>query len=164
MHIDQTSLMDLRGKTVAVTGASGMIGVYICRSLLRAGAKVIGVVRNPEKAAFLKQEGVVFRSADLADADALTRAFEGCDAIVSNAAMYVATKAFGAWGAHERANVEGTRNVYEAAHRAGVRRVVHISTFGVYRWTPWRTLHEMSPQLDGPRRQGGGLSRDQTNK
>ncbi|MBI2731856.1 MAG: SDR family NAD(P)-dependent oxidoreductase [Aquabacterium sp.] len=155
MHIDHPSLPDLRGKTVAVTGASGMIGVYICRSLLRAGARVIGVVRNPDKAAFLKQEGVVFRRADLADADALTRAFEGCDAIVSNAAMYVATKILSAWGAHERANVEGTRHVYEAAHRAGVRRVVHISTFGVYRWTPWRPLHELSPQLDGRRRQGG---------
>ena len=32
--------MDLNGKTIAVTGASGMIGVYICRSLLRAGARV----------------------------------------------------------------------------------------------------------------------------
>jgi len=28
-------LPDLRGRTIAVTGASGMIGVYICRSLLR---------------------------------------------------------------------------------------------------------------------------------
>ncbi|MEY4767144.1 MAG: hypothetical protein RI907_3817 [Pseudomonadota bacterium] len=149
------SLPDLRGKTVAVTGASGMIGVYICRSLLRAGAHVVGVVRNPAKAAFLADEGVEFRRADLTDPPSLQRAFAGCDAVVSNAAMYVVVKAMSAWADHEKANVTGTTNVIEAAHRAGVRRVVHISTFGIYRWSIWRTLNEDSPQLDGRRRQGG---------
>ena len=66
--------MDIQGKTIAVTGASGMIGIYICRSLLRAGAKVVGVVRNPAKAAFLAEEGVEFRTADLADVEAAIRA------------------------------------------------------------------------------------------
>jgi nucleoside-diphosphate-sugar epimerase len=148
-------LPDLRGKTVAVTGASGMIGVYICRSLLRAGAQVIGVVRNPDKAAFLTQEGVQFRRADLADPAALAQAFAGCDAVVSNAAMYVVTRALSAWGEHEQANVAGTLNVVDAAHGAGVRRVVHMSTFGIYRWSLLRTLTEQSPQLQGERRQGG---------
>ena len=147
--------MNLQGKTVAVTGASGMIGVYICRSLLRAGARVVGVVRNPAKAAFLAQEGVEFRTADLTDREALARAFAGCDAVVSNAAMYVAAKAMSGWAEHERANIEGTRNVYQAAHQAGVKRIVQISTFGIYRWSLRRALTEASPQLDGARRQGG---------
>jgi nucleoside-diphosphate-sugar epimerase len=148
-------LPDLRGRTIAVTGASGMIGVYICRSLLRAGAQVIGVVRNPDKAGFLTGEGVVFRRADLADPAALERAFAGCDAVVSNAALYVVARAMSAWREHEQANVTGTLNVLDAAQRAGVRRVVHISTFGIYRWSLWRTLNEQSPQLDGEHRQGG---------
>ncbi|HVL01777.1 MAG TPA: SDR family NAD(P)-dependent oxidoreductase [Dongiaceae bacterium] len=147
--------MNLQGKTIAVTGASGMIGVYICRSLLRAGARVIGVVRNPEKAAFLAQEGVEFRKADLADPAALTQAFTGCDAVVSNAAMYVVQKSMHAWAEHEKANLDGTRNVLEAAHQANVKRVVHISTFGIYKWSIFRTLDEQSPQLNGARRQGG---------
>ena len=46
-------MANLQGKTVAVTGASGMIGAYLCRSLLAAGAHVVGVVRTPSKAAFL---------------------------------------------------------------------------------------------------------------
>ncbi|MDP2228814.1 MAG: SDR family NAD(P)-dependent oxidoreductase [Moraxellaceae bacterium] len=147
--------MNLQGKTVAVTGASGMIGVYICRSLLRAGVNVIGVVRNPAKAAFLADEGVIFRQADLADTAALTRAFAGCDAVVANAAMYVALKSMSAWAEHEKANLDGTRNVFDAAHQAGVRRLVQISTFGIYKWSVLRTLDENSPQLDGARRQGG---------
>jgi len=60
-----------------------------------------------------------------------------------------------AWREHEQANVGGTLNVLDAAQRAGVRRVVHISTFGIYRWSLWRTLNERSPQLDGARHQGG---------
>jgi dihydroflavonol-4-reductase len=147
--------MNLTGKTVAVTGASGMIGVYLCRSLLAAGARVVGVVRNPAKAAFLAKEGVEFRKADLTDAASLEAAFRGCDAIISNAAMYVATKGFSAWQAHEKANVEGTRNVFEAAHRAGVKRIVHVSTFGIYRWSVFTPMDESWPQLDGKNRKGG---------
>lgn len=147
--------MQLKGKTVAVTGASGMIGVYICRSLLRAGAQVVGVVRNPAKAAFLAAEGVEFRQADLGDVNALAQAFAGCDAVVSNAAMYVVQKSMHAWAEHEKANLDGTRNVYDAAHQAGVKRVIQISTFGIYRWSVLRVLDEHSPQLNGARRQGG---------
>ncbi len=147
--------MDIQGKTVAVTGASGMIGVYICRSLLRAGAKVVGVVRNPAKAAFLSREGVEFRQADLNDVVSLTEAFKGCDAVVSNAAMYVLQKSMHAWNDHEKANLEGTCNVYNAVHEAGVKRVIHISTFGIYRWSIFRKLNEKSPQLNGAKRQGG---------
>lgn len=145
----------LQGKTIAVTGASGMIGVYLCRSLLAAGARVVGVVRNPSKAAFLADEGVEFRKADLTDPAALEAAFQGCDAVISNAAMYVASKGFGAWQAHLTANVDGTRNVFEAAHRAGVKRIVHVSTFGIYRWSLRKPMDEQWPQLDGQRRKGG---------
>jgi nucleoside-diphosphate-sugar epimerase len=147
--------MDLKGKTIAVTGASGMLGTYLCRSLRAAGAHVVGVVRNPDKAPFLAEEGVTFRQADLKDPISLEDAFEGCDAVISNAAMYVATKSFGAWQEHRRANVEGTRNVLESANKAGVKRVVHVSTFGVYRWSIFRPLDEDSPQVDGDNRKGG---------
>ncbi len=147
--------MLLKGKTIAVTGASGMIGVYLCRSLLREGAKVIGVVRNPEKAAFLAAEGVEFRKADLMDRAALEKAFSGCDAVISNAAMYVAIKAMSSLKAHQQANIEGTRNVLEAAHSAGVKRIAQISTFGIYRWSLFRTITEESPQLNGAKGRGG---------
>ena len=147
--------MNLENATVAVTGASGMLGVYICRNLLKAGARVIGVVRNPDKAAFLAVEGVEFRKADLGDPAALAQAFQGCGAVVSNAAMYVVQKSMHAWAEHEKANLDGTRNVYEAAHQAGVGRIVQISTFGIYKWSIFRTLNEQSPQLNGAKRQGG---------
>ena len=145
--------MDIQNKVIAVTGASGMLGVYICRALLARGARVRGVVRNPEKAAFLADEGVTFAQADLEDRPALARAFEGADAIVSNAALYSITNH--RWTDNMRANKQGTENVYEAAAEAGVNRAVHISTFGVYKLRPGRPLDEDSPQVDGSKRQGG---------
>lgn len=45
--------------------------------------------------------------------------------------------------------------MYEAAHQAGVKRVIQISTLGIYRWSVRRVLNEESPQLNGARRQGG---------
>lgn len=146
--------MQLQNKTVAVTGASGMLGVYLCRALLAAGARVRGVVRNPDKARFLEREGVTFARADLMNQADLTAAFRGCDAVVSNAALYSVLNQ--RWADNYRANKEGTENVYRAVATASVGRVVHISTFGVYRWHLGRpAFDDHSPTLDGERRQGG---------
>ncbi|HNE20770.1 MAG TPA: SDR family NAD(P)-dependent oxidoreductase [Turneriella sp.] len=145
--------MNLAGKTIAVTGASGMIGVYICRALLRRGAKVVGVVRNPEKAAFLANEGVEFRRADLADRAALEAAFAGCDAVVSNAALYRLTALD--WESNYRPNKEGTENVYRAAAKNGIRRAVQISTIGLYQFSLFSEIDENSPQVNGEAREGG---------
>ena len=109
--------MIIENKLIAVTGASGMLGVYIVRALLAAGARVRGVVRNPKKAEFLAREGVEFATADLEDRAALTEAFRGCDAIIANAALY--SNANKNWDDNFRANKVGTENVYEAAGSAG---------------------------------------------
>lgn len=146
--------MDLHDKLIGVTGASGMLGVYIARALLAAGARVRGIVRNPDKAAFLLQEGVHFAKADLGDRAALSEAFRGCDAVISNAALYSVGNV--RWDDNYKANKLGTENVYEALGAAGVKRVVHTSTFGVYKWFPWpRVFTDDSPLIDGNRRQGG---------
>lgn len=146
--------MELNKQTIAVTGASGMLGVYLCRALLKQGAHVVGVVRNPHKAAFLAREGVEFRQADLLDPQALEQAFQGCAAVISNAALYSVKNH--KWQDNYNANKLGTQNVYEAMGKASVKRAVHISTFGVYKWHLGEpTIDENSPVLDGERREGG---------
>jgi len=143
--------MELKGKQIAVTGATGFLGRYIVDALLAREARVVGVVRNPNRVPELIERGVEMRRADLADREQLARGFAGVDAVVSNAALFSVGKmfAFGnrVWEEHHRTNIEGTRNVFEAAAAAGVRRVVHVSSCAVYARRVQPSIDEEHPQL-----------------
>jgi dihydroflavonol-4-reductase len=123
----------LSGSSIAVTGATGFLGGYLVDKLLARGAHVIAAVRNPGKATALAARGVEVRRADLAEPDALARAFAGADAVISNAAVVSFT--------HPRethaTNVEGTRNVFQAIAHAGVKRAVAISSAAAYVPSPF---------------------------
>jgi nucleoside-diphosphate-sugar epimerase len=123
--------MDLSGRAVAVTGATGFIGRYLACALAERGAQAIGVVRSPERGENLRQRGIALRRADLADRRALAAAFEGVDAVVCNAALV----SIGTSRPAEviAANVAGTRRSFEAMAAAGVRRAVLISSAVAYR-------------------------------
>lgn len=124
--------MRLDGAQVALTGATGFLGRALVTALLRRGARVIGTSRQPERAPEVcRGEGVTMRRADLADVAALEAAFSGADAIIANAALFALGNR--SWRAHYQANVEGARHVLEAAARAQVPRVVHVSSIAVYR-------------------------------
>ncbi len=145
-------MSSLKGKRIAVTGATGFVGRYIVDVLLKRGASVIGVVRNPDRVPELRDKGVELRRADLREPEALQAGFEGSDAIVSNAALFAVSKMVsfdrGLWDEHERTNVEGTTNVMRAAAAAGVHRVVHVSSVAVYRNTFARHGTEELGQLN----------------
>ena len=110
-----------------VTGATGYLGAELVALAHERGHAVRAVVRDPSRAGVLPVSddlGVVERvAADLADADSLVRAMDGCDGVLHAAA------AVGAPGPEaQELNVGGTARVLDAARRAGVRRVVHTST------------------------------------
>ena len=105
-----------------VTGATGFVGSAVVAHLHEQGYAVRAVVRDPTRADVLP-DGVERVAADLADADSLARAMDGCEGVFHLAA------AVGMPGPEARElNVGGTRRVVEAVRRAGVRRLVHTST------------------------------------
>ncbi|HTQ55457.1 MAG TPA: hopanoid-associated sugar epimerase [Bryobacteraceae bacterium] len=112
-------------KPTLVTGASGFLGWHVARLLVERGHKVRALVRPSSRIRELDAEPVV---GDLRDAESVARAAAGCGLIFHVAADYRL------WAADEsemyRSNVDGTRNVLEAARQAGVDRVVYTSTVG----------------------------------
>jgi len=122
--------MNLDGATIAVTGATGFLGRYIVRVLLQRRSRVIGVVRNPDRVPELARQGVELRKADLRELARLAEGFAGAEAVVSNAALFSLSNMN--WESHHGANVTGTRNVFEAAAQAGVRRMIQVSSVAVY--------------------------------
>ena len=98
---------------IAVTGASGLVGARLCADLARDH----DVVRID-----LTGEGII---ADVRDAGALTKAFHGCETVV-HLAGYAQVDA--TWEQAYDINMLGTRNAYEAARLAGVKRVIFASS------------------------------------
>ena len=137
----------VNSKRIAVTGASGFVGSHIALTLKEAGADVLGVVRNPDKGAFLSDKGVELIRADLKDPNSLIAAFSNCDVVVSNAAL--ATRGRATWREFYNANVKGTENVFEAIAAAKVPRAIQISTIGVYRMGMSGTIDEQTPLRQG---------------
>ena len=109
-----------------VTGATGFVGAALARTLLAAGWQVRVLVRAGSDRRNLRALAVQSVVGDLTDNASLERAVEGCDAVFHAAADYRL------WvpdpQSMYRANVDGTRNLLEAARRAGVMRIVYTSS------------------------------------
>lgn len=125
--------------TVLITGATGQVGNAIARRLADDGMEVRALVRSPERARVLP-EGVQPVFGDVTDAPSLHAALEGA------ATVYHAAGIPEQWrkdtGEFARVNVEGTRNVVEAALAAGVERFVYTSTDDVLVQAPGATFDE----------------------
>jgi dihydroflavonol-4-reductase len=109
-----------------VTGATGFVGAAVARALSVAGWQVRVLVRAGSDRGNLQRLAVEVVEGDLADLTSLERALEGCAGLFHVAADY-------RLGARDpkplyRTNVEGTRNILNAARTAGVGRIVYTSS------------------------------------
>ena len=124
------------GKKVLITGMSGLIGGALRRQM--EGAYDLSALNRSEV------QGVPCHRADISDLEAIQLAFEGVHTVVHLAAK-VASKGK-AWDDILQFNVIGTYNVFEAARRAGVKRVVYASsgaTIATYeKLEPYKALAE----------------------
>jgi nucleoside-diphosphate-sugar epimerase len=112
-----------------ITGATGFIGSHLVDRLLERGDTVRALVRPSSDISYLKERGVELVSGDITDPASLPAAVAGVDVVYHLAAM---VSDWGPWREFEAITIGGTRNVLEAAARAGVPRFLHVSTDGVY--------------------------------
>jgi nucleoside-diphosphate-sugar epimerase len=128
-------------RRVLVTGASGFIGCRLSERLhFGSDWRVRALIRNPGRAVRLARMPVEFALGDLASPADLARSLEGCDAVVHAG---IGTS----WRESERiaTTVKGTKNLVDAALRAGVKRFVHISTIALYGDQVTGTITEETP-------------------
>lgn len=114
---------------IAITGASGFIGLNLSRYLHQRGHKVIGLVRSADKVRLVRDLGVEFDVVDVTRRDSLNTVFREIEGVVHLAALFNDAEASSE--DFYQVNVDGTQNVLAAAMDCGVRRVVHCSTVGV---------------------------------
>jgi len=125
--------------TVLVTGATGNVGGPIAARLAAEGQTVRALVRSSERAALLP-EGVEAAIGDVADPASVEAATSGCAIVYHAAGLPEQWRLDPADFA--RVNVEGTRNMVEAALRNGVERFVYTSTIDVFAWEPGVPFNE----------------------
>lgn len=115
---------------VLVTGGTGVIGAGLVPALIREGHIVCLLSRGAEEDARQWPAGVEALKADVTDPDSLAGACDGCDAVVHITGIVEEKPPEITF---ETVNVEGTRNIVAEAERAGVRRLIFVSSLGADR-------------------------------
>ncbi len=160
-----------------LTGATGLLGNYLLRDLLRTDRQVAVVVRpNRVETARQRIESILARweqslgrtlprppvlEGDICQADlglnreALDWVAAHCGSVIHNAAS-LSFDADEKTGEPERSNIEGTRNVLELCRRAGIRQFHHVSTAYVCGLRTGRVLED---ELDVGQRPGNAYEK-----
>jgi dihydroflavonol-4-reductase len=111
-----------------VTGASGFIGANLVHELVAHGHSVKALLRPESDVRGLQDVDFERVTGDLLDQKALEHGLENCDWCFHVAASYQLWMRD--YAPMYAANVEGTRNMLEAAGKAGCSRIVYTSTVG----------------------------------
>lgn len=121
---------DLKKERVIVFGGSGFIGRYVVQQLAEMGCRIRVAVRHPERAYFLKPGGRVGQietvAVNLCSPSSVAAAIEGCQTVVNLVGILYETRRQGFQDIH----VKGANDVADAAKKAGVNKLIHMSALG----------------------------------
>jgi UDP-glucose 4-epimerase len=117
------------GLTVAVTGPTGDIGRSLLRALDRHReiGRIVAMARRPFDPAAAGLRRTEYRQADVLDRDAVAELVVDADVVVHLAFVII-----GGREETQRVNLEGSRNVFEAAASGGAKRLVYASSVAAY--------------------------------
>ena len=109
-------------KKIVLTGAMGRLGSYLREPLTKLADEVVSSDILDGPASLYAGESYV--KADLSNLDEMVALLEGADMVVHFGAIGDEAE----WDAILQSNIVGAYNVWEAAHRNGVKRVVYASS------------------------------------
>lgn len=114
---------------ILITGGNGLLGRHLVPALHAHGHTTRVLALPGEDTTFLESSRIPVVRGDVTQPRTLDDALAGAGAVIHLAGM------MGVWRPIEdyhAVNVTGTENVCRAAHRAGVSRIVHVSSWTVY--------------------------------
>jgi UDP-glucose 4-epimerase len=127
-----------KGLTVAITGPTGDIGRSTVRALERSRevGRIIGMARRPFDPSSHGWKRTEYRRGDVLDRDSVDELVAGVDVVV-----HLAFLIFGSKEETHEVNLRGSRNVFEAAVAADVKRLVYTSSVAAY------GFHDANPDV-----------------
>lgn len=120
-----------------ITGGSGFVGGNLIPKLIQDNFKVRCLVLNEAEARKVEQYKVDTAIGNVADPESVIKAMEGIDTIIH---MVAILREHGR-ATFEAVNVQGTKNMLQAAREAGVKRFIHIGILGANKDPRYRYLH-----------------------
>jgi DTDP-4-dehydrorhamnose 3,5-epimerase len=115
-------------KRIFITGATGFLGHYIIDEL-KNDYELIAYGRNADKLKELYSKNVHIFRGDLNNEKALYKAMKKADIVVHAAAL---STVWGRFKDFENANVRGTESVIKTCKKAGIKRIIFISSPSIY--------------------------------
>lgn len=124
------------GTTIAITGATGHLAASIIPVLIRKGYNIRAL--QYEQALPFREEKLEIIRGSILDPPALHTLVDGCDIVIHAAAKISINSNQDA--SVYAVNVNGTKNLLDAAQKANVKRFIYLSSIHAYRQFP---VHEM---------------------
>lgn len=119
-----------------ITGGAGFLGINMVRYLLERGHSVVSLDIAPFD--YPERSQITEITGDIRDKAAVKNAMDGVDIVIHTAAALPLYKPEDIYST----DIEGSRNVIEAAVEAGVERFIHISSTAVYGIPDHHPLYE----------------------
>ena len=113
---------------IGVTGASGMVGINVCKEILSNGDELNILIR--EDVSYLDGLSCKKFYGDLSDIDILEKFCDKCDVIIHSAAMI--SIGFDAYDQVYEVKFVGTKNLLDASSKKKVKKFIFISTVNAY--------------------------------
>jgi dihydroflavonol-4-reductase len=115
---------------IFITGGTGFIGRHTTELLSKTNHQLRLLVRKTSNSSFLNKLNVTMVEGDLTEKNSLLEGMKDCDSVINLAGHY------SFWEPDKKIysliNIEGAKNVFECALESGIKKIVHISTAGIF--------------------------------
>ena len=146
--------MNIKNKTVFVTGADGFIGSHLVEQLIKEGVKVKAFVyyNSFNKWGWIDslesgiQKEIEIFSGDIRDGYNVKKAMEGCDVVFHLAALIAIPFSYYSPESYIETNIKGTLNVLQAAKESSLEKILITSTSEVYGTALYVPIDEKHPK------------------